>query len=746
MDRLSEFMKKLTLLLCLASCLASALSIHSLAAQETSKSGVVFDVSDFESAGATGTWPDHWPQKAESSIESEAGNHFIRMESQVPGEMVMLYREVPIPEGVEAVEFSWKQRVTGLKRGEKSWFDARIMMEFMDAAREKVSPSGPTSNRSRDTNGWESKSVVFNLPEGARFIKFMPCLFNVAAGTYDLDDVVFKAIPKLSPEDDPAHQRKLAAMRKAQAQRDKALKNYEKHGGNMFANGDFQKDSNSDGRPDSWGSPKGDMSYGSEGGNNFLRLQSDSTDKMVMHYSKLDIPAGAEALEFSWDWRVTDLKPGLEPWHDARIMMKFLDRSGKKLPGAADSYTRRSTDGWQHRSRKMLVPEGAVSMEIMPTLFNVKSGVLELDNLKLTMIDPAPLLAAKKKRAATRAFLHVDAEAPNKANWPPELKVVGNRLHDTDGNEVWLQGVNIASMEWNPRGENVLKSAQVAIEDWGANVIRLPVKGKYWLDEKKGEEYQALVNDFITYVANRGAYVVLDLHHYRAPRPEDAEFWTEAAIAYKGHPAVLFDLLNEPHGTSWETWRNGGFIDTRKTKADEDAFLSEEDLLKSKQGYQAVGMQGLLDVVRQAGADNIVVIGGLDWAYDLSGVLKGYAIEEHPGGHGIMYATHVYPWKKGWQKSFLDVAEQHPILVGEVGADANKMDWMDHALQEDAETWVPAMIGVIQKHKLNWTAWCFHPKASPRLLLDWQYTPTPFWGEPVIEAFKGKQFKLDRLR
>jgi hypothetical protein len=174
--------------------------------------------------------------------------------------------------------------------------------------------------------------------------------------------------------------------------------------------------------------------------------------------------------------------------------------------------------------------------------------------------------------------------------------------------------------------------------------------------------------------------------------------------------------------------------------ADEDAFLSEVEKQLNAKGFMAVGMQGLVDGVRETGANNIVVVGGLDWAYDLSGILKGFEIEEHPDGHGVMYSTHVYPWKSNWEKSFLEVAAVHPILVGEVGVDANKMSWMPAERQEDWQTWVPRMLHTIQEYRLNWTAWCFHPKASPRLLLDWDYTPTPFWGVFVKEALSGKRF------
>jgi len=691
--------------------------------------------ADFENLN--GEWPSGWPQKDYLRIESEGGNHFLRITSIDPGQMYMVYKEIPIPEGTEAIHFTWKERVSDLERGEKSWHDARIMMEYIDASREKAGRP-PNPRNGRNTDGWQDEELKFNVPENARTIKFMPCLFNVNAGKYDFDDIVMKAIPKLAPEEDPAHQRKLARQEKTENIRDKARANFDQRG-NVFPNGDFEKDSNSDGRPDGWGG-----NFHTQGSNTFIRINA-KPDELAMNYSKHALPSGAEAMELTFDWRVFDLKPGKKAWFDARIMMNLIDSKGKKK-AVGPIYTRKSITEWQQRSRQFLVPDDVVYLEFMPSLFNVKSGTLDIDNVSLKPVDAEPLKERMEARKAERERLTVDPEEADRSKWPPMLKVKGNRLVDPQGREVWLQGVNIASMEWG-MGENVLKSAQVATEEWGANVIRLPVKPVYWFSdsEKDREKYRKKVDDMITYIANRGGYLVLDLHSYRAPRPEYVDFWKSAAERYKNHPAVMFDILNEPHGVSWEVWRNGGFVKTKEKKGDEDAFLSEAEKKHNARGFESPGMQALVDAVRSTGAKNIVVAGGLDWAYDLTGILKGYALDD-PSGNGIMYSTHVYPWKSNWTKKFLEVADKHPILVGEVGADAKKMSWMPADRQEDWQTWVPRMIHTIQEYRLNWTAWCFHPKASPRMLLDWEYTPTPFWGKFVKQAFAGKKFDPDPIK
>ena len=156
-------------------------------------------------------------------------------------------------------------------------------------------------------------------------------------------------------------------------------------------------------------------------------------------------------------------------------------------------------------------------------------------------------------------------------------------------------------------------------------------------------------------------------------------------------------------------------------------------------------MQGLVDAVRGTGAKNIIIAGGLDWAYDLSGIVEGHVLDDK-GGQGIMLSTHIYNWKKGWESKVLPAAVKYPIFVGEVGADVKKMDFMPAEIQEDPATWVPDMLGLIQKYRLNWTGWCFHPAATPIMILDWKYTPSPFWGQPAKEALAGKQFVLKKMR
>jgi hypothetical protein len=540
--------------------------------------------------------------------------------------------------------------------------------------------------------------------------------------------------------------------------------------------------------PANWSAPVAGASWetDTDTNNHFLRLASPRPGTTVTLAHTLPVPDGAELVEIRWRQRITQLVLGPSPGRYAKIDMAFLDATGTPLPSALSvpAYSRNSS-GWETKTTRFTVPPGARSLKFAPALIRVEAGTYDLADISIApAIDtpaapatPPPVVIAAPRIApprpatpppvsATPPLVSTTGPLPG-PNGPPEIRVQGNRLVTVKGGkEVWLQGVNVPSLEWSVKGERILKGIGIAIDDWKANVIRLPVKADYWFGRGTkhntqtdgGAAYRTLIDQAVALAASKGAYLVLDLHHYRAPRADDLVFWTDAATRYKNHPAVLFDLLNEPHSTTWEVWRDGGFIEEKKKAGDEDAFLSPEEKLHNKRGFVSPGMQKMLDTVRATGAKNIVVVGGLDYAYDLTGIAPYPAVNGRPGsstgypltdksGNGIMYASHVYPWKKGWQKKFLDAAAKHPILLGEVGGDAKKMTFIPANHQENVETWVPAMLGLIQKHRLNWTGWCFHPSASPRMLADLNYTPTSFWGQPAKDALAGKKFpEPDKLR
>ena len=472
----------------------------------------------------------------------------------------------------------------------------------------------------------------------------------------------------------------------------------------------------------------------------FAHLEVKEPGKMESLYAQVDV-SKAKALQFDFRVRYAGVKRGEKPWFDARIMLDFKDADGKAVtPGPPVPYYTGSSD-WKKQTLRFAVPPGAATLAIMPALFQATAGTFDIDSVSLVAIDPASLPPVPQN---VEGETTVAADAHGTA--PKALHVDGNRILDADGKEMWLQGVAVPSLEWTNAGEAVIPSIAAAIGTWKANIIRLPVSGKRWFGKDPaqtdgGAAYRAVVADAVTAASSRGAWIIIDLHHYRAPTDADVEFWKDAAAAYKDNPAVLFGVLNEPHDLSWKVWRDGGQVEDKKKGG--DALAENKEAITS---FTTPGIQGLVAAVRGTGAKNIVVCGGLDWAYDLSGVLDGYALDDL-GGHGVVYDAHIYPWKSDWQGKVLNTAEKYPVLLGEVGCDKVRYDFIPPERFENPYTWAPDMIACIQKKKLHWTAWAFHPKCGPPMLLDSkEFNPTPFWGSYVRAALLGAKFESSKLR
>ena len=648
------------------------------------------------------------------------------------GQMSLVYTPVFFPKGTKGAVVSCEVKYENVERGEKNWFDARIMVDFINSQCKKQQ-GGPNIGGWRGTSdGWVPVRKVVQVPDGVAGLALMPCLFRVKSGALSVRNLSVEA--QATFEEDPADKARREAKEKKWAEsvgktRSKAKRLLETSGSLIPA-------------PKNPGDP-------------YCSLVSTTPGKMVNSYREYGLPEGVEALELTWKWKVSNLKTGAKPWFDARVLLKFKDASGKEIkPEPSPSYVQRDTNGWQDRRNAFLVPKEAVRLVVMPCLFNVKSGEMVVTDMKLAPTDAEPLRLARAERERQLKARQVPDEPENRAKWPKELKVAGNRLVTADGGaEVWLQGVNAGGLESVPNTEQVVKSVVVALDDWKANCVRLPVIETFWsggsgYQNDGGAAYRAAVDKIVRLAANRGAYVVLDLHRFRAPKAEHVAFWKDAAKRYANHPAVLFDLFNEPHDIDWKTWRDGGFVGAPGAK-DESAFLPAEEKRKNA-GFESVGMQALVEAVRSTGARNVVIAGGLKWANDLTGIAndEGKPTFEltDATGNGIMYSWHTYHWHKGWAR-ILPVAAKHPVYLGEVGAaPREEMTFISLDWKEDPYTFAPDMIGFVQKHRIHWTAWCFHPSAAPCIIKSWNYDPTPYWGAFVQRALRGEKFEMKRMR
>ncbi|EGG22808.1 hypothetical protein DFA_04938 [Cavenderia fasciculata] len=284
------------------------------------------------------------------------------------------------------------------------------------------------------------------------------------------------------------------------------------------------------------------------------------------------------------------------------------------------------------------------------------------------------------------------------------LYVKGPYLFDK-GDLVLLRGIARPSLEWWPYGEKLSMKDYQNMKDWGSNVVRLSLNQDYWLNTSKhyNADYKDTINTQVEMIKSLGMYVILDLHWsddgdlQGSPSQKimadqnSIQFWKELAETYKNDTNVVFEMYNEPMFKSWYIWRNGGLF----------------------KGKKYVGMQQLLDTIRNTGANNVVIANGMRWGFDLYHV-KSFLLD----GYNIMYGTHPYNFtdkaSKYWDHHFGDLSEKFPIIATEFGEFTCESVYTEE------------FIDYADRKGIHWTAWGWFPKDClfPSLIVDWDGTPS----------------------
>ena len=142
--------------------------------------------------------------------------------------------------------------------------------------------------------------------------------------------------------------------------------------GNLVVNGDFEAAAR--GWPTSSLKRPGVERKTAEG-NTWLAISRYGS---VTQHVKLD-PNWA-SIRVGCRMRVTEVVPGREGWHDARLAMSFSDAAGKRLDPWPNVFHARGSGDWQAYDRVFKIPVGAARLELSPSMFGA-SGKAEFDDI-----------------------------------------------------------------------------------------------------------------------------------------------------------------------------------------------------------------------------------------------------------------------------------------------------------------------------------------------------------------------------
>jgi hypothetical protein len=295
----------------------------------------------------------------------------------------------------------------------------------------------------------------------------------------------------------------------------------------------------------------------------------------------------------------------------------------------------------------------------------------------------------------------------------PRLTVEGKHLVDARTGSVFVpRGVNWPSFEYacyygygysdaaDPTTTHPTAAAARAIARWHVNTVRVPLNEACWLgvDGQPAfgtvDGYRSAVRQWVSLLHRAGLAVILDLH-WSAPPGVGAEsqrampdersddFWASVATTFKRDHSVVFDLFNEPYSRydgdtlvfdlTWDCWRDGGC--TPPTVNDGQPLDGST--------YTALGMQALVDAVREAGATQPIMLAGRDYANDLGSWLQSRPDDDQTVASFHNYESQTCHTTACWNSTIAPIARRVPVVTGELGetdcADSHLKSYMSWA-------------------------------------------------------------------
>ncbi|MFJ5984917.1 cellulase family glycosylhydrolase [Lentzea sp. NPDC092896] len=135
------------------------------------------------------------------------------------------------------------------------------------------------------------------------------------------------------------------------------------------------------------------------------------------------------------------------------------------------------------------------------------------------------------------------------------LRVCGVQLCNQYGNPIQLRGMSTHGIQWY---HQCAKSQwwDALVNDWNADFIRVAMyiqEDGYETDPRK---FTDMMHGYIEEATRRGIYVLVDWHQLSPGDPNynlsrAKTFFTEIANRHKDKTNIIYDIANEPNGTSW---------------------------------------------------------------------------------------------------------------------------------------------------------------------------------------------------
>jgi len=196
-----------------------------------------------------------------------------------------------------------------------------------------------------------------------------------------------------------------------------------------------------------------------------------------------------------------------------------------------------------------------------------------------------------------------------------------------------------------------------------------------------GEYIARYLDPAVRWAGEAGLYAIIDLHMIgnvqtgagqampQAPAWPLAEgFWRAVATYFRETPHALFEIFNEPQGISADVWQSAA-----------------TDLVRA---------------IRESGARQVLVVSGVDFASDVSWVVKSPIVDDN-----VAYAVHIYPGTRvDWEQSFGETAARYPVLVTEWGYMDENPSATQSYLNGSEATYGQPLMAFLREWGIGWVA------------------------------------------
>lgn len=262
-----------------------------------------------------------------------------------------------------------------------------------------------------------------------------------------------------------------------------------------------------------------------------------------------------------------------------------------------------------------------------------------------------------------------------------QLSVSGTNIVNSEGEVIQLKGMSTYALNMCPDTVNE-EFVKTLAEDWGIDVLRIAMTTRGNSDDYSTDpdKYFNMVCEIIDLCIAQGIYVIVDWHILYDGDPnefrsESVDFFSRISAIYGENPNILYEICNEPNGTTFE---------------DDSVPVTWEGSIKPY-------AEEVIAAIRENDPDNIIIVGTSTWSQDVD-----IASEDPLDGDNICYTCHFYAGSHGQElRDKIITANENGICVFVTEWGTTNDSGKGTVYVEESQEW----LDFLEERNICWCNW-----------------------------------------